>query len=145
MVDWPSYNESLVRRGQVLLDFDVLDGWDHELSQMRATREDKFVDLAICYEALFSKTDDSSDSVTHKLALRYERLIGNDFGDRIRCYREMKKLYGERSLIMHGNPLKRDIHLEEMEQNIRNAIKAYLPYYELNLSHDAIIDEIEFN
>ena len=34
MVDWPSYNESLVRRGQLLLDFDVLDGWDHELSQM---------------------------------------------------------------------------------------------------------------
>ena len=34
MVDWPSYNESLVRRGQVLLDFDVFDGWDHELSQM---------------------------------------------------------------------------------------------------------------
>ena len=28
------YNESLVRRGQVLLDFDVLDEWDHELSQM---------------------------------------------------------------------------------------------------------------
>ena len=37
MVDWPSYNESLVRRGQVLLDFDVLDGWDHELSQMNLT------------------------------------------------------------------------------------------------------------
>src|SRR6476469_9620569 len=34
MVNWPSYNQSLVRRGQVLLDFDVLDGWDHELSQM---------------------------------------------------------------------------------------------------------------
>ena len=33
MIDWPSYNESLVRRGQVLLDFDVLDGWDHELSK----------------------------------------------------------------------------------------------------------------
>ncbi|MGA7900244.1 MAG: hypothetical protein WCA39_15425 [Nitrososphaeraceae archaeon] len=36
MIDWPSYNESLVRRGQVLLDFDVLDGCgDHELSQMK--------------------------------------------------------------------------------------------------------------
>jgi hypothetical protein len=23
MIDWPSYNQSLVRRGQVLLDFDV--------------------------------------------------------------------------------------------------------------------------
>lgn len=34
MIDWPLYNESLVRRGQVLLDFDVFDGWDHELSQM---------------------------------------------------------------------------------------------------------------
>ena len=34
MVDWPSYNQSLVRRGQVLLDFDVIDGWDNELSQM---------------------------------------------------------------------------------------------------------------
>jgi len=34
MIDWPSYNESLVRRGQVLLDFDILDGWDNELLQM---------------------------------------------------------------------------------------------------------------
>jgi hypothetical protein len=34
MVDWPTYNESLVRRGQVLLDFDVVDRWDLELSQM---------------------------------------------------------------------------------------------------------------
>jgi hypothetical protein len=34
MNDWPSYNESLVRRGQVLLDVDVLDRWDQELFQM---------------------------------------------------------------------------------------------------------------
>lgn len=34
MIDWPSYNELLVRRGQVLLDLDVLGGWDNELSQM---------------------------------------------------------------------------------------------------------------
>ena len=34
MIDWPSYNQSLVRRGQVLLDYDALDGWDHELSLM---------------------------------------------------------------------------------------------------------------
>jgi hypothetical protein len=32
MIDWPSYNKSLVRRGQVLLDFDVLNRWDNELS-----------------------------------------------------------------------------------------------------------------
>lgn len=34
MIDWPLYNELLVRRGQLLLDFDVVDRWDHELSQM---------------------------------------------------------------------------------------------------------------
>ena len=34
MIDWPSYNESLVRRSQVLLGFDVTDEWDHELSLM---------------------------------------------------------------------------------------------------------------
>jgi IS5 family transposase len=34
MIDWHSYNESLIRRGQVLLDFDVLDSWDNELLQM---------------------------------------------------------------------------------------------------------------
>ena len=38
MIDWPSYNESLVRHGQVLLDFDVLDRWDHELSQMNHSK-----------------------------------------------------------------------------------------------------------
>ena len=38
MIDWPSYNGSPVRRGQVLLDFDVLDGWDLELSQMNHSK-----------------------------------------------------------------------------------------------------------
>lgn len=34
MIDQPLYNELIARRDQVFLDFDVLDGWDHELSQM---------------------------------------------------------------------------------------------------------------
>ena len=34
MTDWPSDNESLVRRGQVLLDFELLDKRDYVLSQM---------------------------------------------------------------------------------------------------------------
>jgi Transposase DDE domain len=32
--DWSSYNETLVRRGQVLLDFDVIDNWSKELETM---------------------------------------------------------------------------------------------------------------
>ena len=34
MVNWSSYNKSLVRRGQVILDFDVFDSWYSELERM---------------------------------------------------------------------------------------------------------------
>ncbi len=34
MINWSSYNKSLVRRGQVILDFDVLDSWYSELERM---------------------------------------------------------------------------------------------------------------
>ncbi len=34
MVDWKSYNDALVRRGEVILDFDVIDNWKKELNMM---------------------------------------------------------------------------------------------------------------
>ena len=34
MVNWTSYNESLVRRGEVILDFDIIDGRYVELERM---------------------------------------------------------------------------------------------------------------
>ena len=38
------YNESLVKRGEVLLDFDVIDNWDYELEKMNQGKEGrKFV------------------------------------------------------------------------------------------------------
>jgi hypothetical protein len=33
-VKWSEYNESLVRRGEILLGFDVIDNWDKELADM---------------------------------------------------------------------------------------------------------------
>jgi hypothetical protein len=34
LVNWRAYNESLlVRRGEVMLDFDVVDGWEEELEK----------------------------------------------------------------------------------------------------------------
>jgi IS5 family transposase len=42
--NWKKYNESLVRRGEVLLDFDVIDKWDNELEEMNKDKEGrKFV------------------------------------------------------------------------------------------------------
>jgi hypothetical protein len=33
-MNWPSYNQSLVRRGEILLGFDVINNWDTELKEM---------------------------------------------------------------------------------------------------------------
>jgi hypothetical protein len=31
VINWHVYNESLVRRGEIILDFDVIDNWNNEL------------------------------------------------------------------------------------------------------------------
>ena len=33
-MNWNKYNKSLVKRGEVLLDFDAIDNWDSELKKM---------------------------------------------------------------------------------------------------------------
>ena len=44
MRNWKNYNESLVKRGEILLDFDVIDNWESELSKMNEGKEGrKFV------------------------------------------------------------------------------------------------------
>jgi hypothetical protein len=43
-VNWRNYNESLVKRGEVLLDFDVIDNWHLELEKMNEGKKGrKFV------------------------------------------------------------------------------------------------------
>src|SRR5574338_426062 len=41
MIDWPSYNKSLVRRGEILFSYDFLDGWDYELDRMNEGKKGK--------------------------------------------------------------------------------------------------------
>ena len=44
-MNWKRDNESLVKRGELLLDFDVIGNWDSELKKMNQGKEDrKFVD-----------------------------------------------------------------------------------------------------
>ena len=43
-MNWNKYNESLVKRGEILLDFDVIDNWNYELAEMNHNKEGrKFV------------------------------------------------------------------------------------------------------
>ncbi|MDX1373043.1 MAG: hypothetical protein R3321_11265 [Nitrososphaeraceae archaeon] len=39
MRNWKNYNESLVKRGEILLDFDVIDNWHLELEEMNRGKE----------------------------------------------------------------------------------------------------------
>jgi hypothetical protein len=39
MISWHVYNELLVRRGEIILDFDVIDNWNNELKNMNECKE----------------------------------------------------------------------------------------------------------
>lgn len=41
MIHWPSYNRSLVRRGEILFSYDFLDTWDSELERMDKNKQGK--------------------------------------------------------------------------------------------------------
>ena len=60
MVSWASYNESLVRRGEIILDFDTINSWDSELDKMNDGKKgaaydypDSFVQLLGYMKAYF--------------------------------------------------------------------------------------------
>ena len=38
-VDWPSYNELVVMRGEILLDLGLLQSWGEELEEMNRGKE----------------------------------------------------------------------------------------------------------
>jgi hypothetical protein len=38
-VNWRNYNESLVKRGEILLDFDVIDNRNNELEEMNKDKK----------------------------------------------------------------------------------------------------------
>ena len=60
MRNWKKYNESLVKRGEILLDFDVIDNWDSELEKMNQGKKgrkfiypDSFIKLLVYMRAYF--------------------------------------------------------------------------------------------
>jgi len=41
VIDWPSYNQSLVRRGEILFAYDFLDMWDNNLDRINENKKGK--------------------------------------------------------------------------------------------------------
>jgi hypothetical protein len=83
VIDWHIYNESLVRRGEVVLDFDVIDSWDNELDNMNEGKEgasyaypDSFVQLVGYMRAYFHLPYRQTEGVEyHMLKARFHQSI----------------------------------------------------------------------
>jgi hypothetical protein len=62
VVSWASYNESLVRRGEIILDFDIINSWDSELDKMNDGKKGAAYDyhdsctITRLYESIFPST-----------------------------------------------------------------------------------------
>ena len=41
MIDWSSYNRSLVSRGEILFSYDFLDSWGQEIEKMNRNKKGK--------------------------------------------------------------------------------------------------------
>ena len=74
-MNWKKYNESLVKRGEVLLDFDVIDNWDSELEKMNKDKEgrkfvypDSFIKLLGYMRAYFHLPYRQTEGVVRKHA-----------------------------------------------------------------------------
>lgn len=112
--------------------------------------EDKIIDFAISFEILFSKQNEGTDSVSHKLALRQTRFIGEK-SVRKDLYKEIKGLYTSRSNIVHGNiqkinPEENNNVVSGFEKNMRHSFKKYIEKFSTGnyKGHSDLIQEIDF-
>jgi hypothetical protein len=129
--------------------FLALDGFNS--SYRNSSMEDKIIDFAISYEVLFSKQKEGTDSVTHKLAVRFSRLVTENYQQRIEYCQEMKGLYGKRSDIVHGNikdsnKQDKESVATEFEKMMRMGLNKYIEQFESGNypEHSELIRKIDF-
>jgi hypothetical protein len=80
--------------------------------------EDQFLDLAICLESLFTRSGESSE-LTDKISRRVGRLLGSTQDDRMEKASTVRKLYGLRSKLVHGEPVEADVLFENVRVLLR--------------------------
>ncbi|MBX8639725.1 MAG: hypothetical protein KIS29_05235 [Thermoplasmata archaeon] len=108
----------------------------------REKPEDAFLDLCVAIEILFQKSDESGEN-THKISTRMAKLLSSDFENRKRIFKEAKRIYGERSSLVHrGNSRDSAEFVSKTADYVRKSIISFLDRLGIQ-SHDAIIDYID--
>jgi len=114
----------------------------YNLAYQRDTDEDKFIDYFVSLESLFSTTSERGE-VTHKISTRASRILAESFEDRKKMQSRIKKLYGYRSGIVHGEPVHlRQGDVDSLEEIVRTSLKWFINKKN-STNHNEIINEID--
>lgn len=88
MTVWSSYNETLVRRGEIVSSrfFDVIDSWDKELERMNDGKKDEsylypdsFIGLLECMRVYFHLPYRQTEGMVVKVHVRKKVIIISDY------------------------------------------------------------------
>ena len=119
------------------------------LSYEKRYNDDKFIDMMISYESLFSKEGERTDSISYKLALRSLRLLYAKPEDRKTKFKHMKDdIYAKRSNAVHGGSQKVTISdLSDIEGLMRDSINRYLIVMDNKpfAGHNEFIEFLDFS
>ncbi len=81
-MNWSTYNQSLVKRGEILIGFDVIDNWDTELKEMNKDKvgepfhyPDTFLLLLGYVKVYFHLPFRQTREVLHKAMLKEKYLL----------------------------------------------------------------------
>jgi len=112
------------------------------LAYQRDINEDRFIDYFVSLESLYSTTGERGE-VTHRISTRASRVLAEKFEDRQKKQKMLKKLYGYRSGIVHGEQIRLgQEHIDEVENIVRLSLKWFTNQSDLT-NHKEIIDEID--
>jgi hypothetical protein len=112
------------------------------LAYQRDTNEDRFIDYFVSLESLYSTAGERGE-VTHRISTRASRVLAQKFEDRQTEQKKLKKLYGYRSGIVHGEQIRlQQKHIDEVENIVRLSLKWFTDQSDLT-NHKKIIDEID--
>jgi hypothetical protein len=112
----------------------------------REVVDDRVIDYAVAFEALFSRKDDGY-KIAKKLSNRIARLITNKESKRSEVSKEMRSLYEARNKIVHGDEEEKqaalkEVHIGKVEQYLRSAIRLYVNRVAHDAGHDQILGEL---
>ena len=102
--------------------------------QIARSNDDLSLKISEYCSALESLLSTNPNEIAHQLSERVAILIGQNKSDRIQIYREIKKAYGIRSKIVHGDKIP-DNQIKDIRQLSRN-LDSYLRLVILKISDD---------